>query len=229
MTQKISQHLTKESQIPYILVDNVLNKKDLPYLWDELNFLSRDLDRLEDADGASGSAAKVDEDGNKVYLKNNKCLFLDTFYTDHSKSSILKVGHEALFNQDTLLEIVPFHPWFRYLFQACTFSTLLSYYDNGTYYEQHQDTSVLSALIWFYKEPKKFKGGEFIIEGTDTIECKDNRMVLIPGTALHEVTTVELEEEDRDSRLGRYTITLFINPTQARQDNNVDNESKSTQ
>ena len=54
-------------------------------------------------------------------------------------------------------------------------------------------------------------------------------MVLIPGTALHEVTTVELEEEDRDSRLGRYTITLFISPTQARQDNNVDNESKSTQ
>ena len=54
-------------------------------------------------------------------------------------------------------------------------------------------------------------------------------MVLIPSTAFHEVTMVELEEEDRDSRLGRYTLTLFITPTQARQDENIaetTNESK---
>ena len=211
---KVSQHFTKDTQIPYILADDVLEESFLPLLWDELNFLSRDLTTLEAADGASGSALRINEKGEKEYLKNNKCLFVDSFYTDHKKSSILKVGHNAIFNEEFISHIiVPFHPWFRYLLQNCTFSTLLSYYDHGTYYEQHQDTSVLSALIWFYKEPKKFSGGEFVIEGTDVIECKNNRMVLIPGTAVHEVKTVELEEKDRDSRLGRYTITLFISPT----------------
>jgi len=209
---KVSQHFTEESKIPYIIADDVLEEAFLPLLWDELNFLSRDLDTLENADGNSGSATTYNENGEKVYLKNNKCLFVDTFYTDHKKSSVLKVGHKAIFNQDFISEIILFHPWFRYLFQSCTFSTLLSYYDHGTYYEPHNDTSVLSALIRFYKEPKKFSGGEFVIEKTDTIECMNNRMVLIPGTAVHEVKTVELKEEDRDSRLGRYTLTLFISP-----------------
>jgi len=226
---KVSQHFTKDTQIPYIIVDDVLEENFLPLLWDELNFLSRDLDTLETADGASGSASRINEKGEKEYLKNNKCLFVDSFYTDHKKSSVLKVGHNAIFNEKFITEIVPFHPWFRYLFQSCTFSTLLSYYDHGTYYEQHQDTSVLSALIWFYKEPKKFTGGEFVIEGTDVIECKNNRMALIPATALHEVKTVELQEEDRDSRLGRYTITLFIGPTSNPQqiEQLENNESKS--
>tara|TARA_Y100000385_G_scaffold10118_1_gene10455 strand:- start:1561 stop:2238 length:678 start_codon:yes stop_codon:yes gene_type:complete len=223
---KVSQHFTKDSQIPYILADNVLEENFLPLLWDELNFLSRDLDTLEAADGASGSASRIDENGEKVLLKNNKCLFVDSFYTDHKKSSVLKVGHNAIFNEEFLTQVVPFHPWFRYLFQNCTFSTLLSYYDDGTYYEPHQDTSVLSALIWFYKEPKKFRNGEFVIEGTETIECVNNRMVLIPGTAIHEVKTVELEEEDRDCRLGRYTITLFISPSANREEPQEDNESK---
>ena len=225
---KVSQHFTKDTQIPYILADDVLDEKFLPLLWDELNFLSRDLDTLEAADGASGSASRLNEKGEKEYLKNNKCLFVDSFYTDHKKSSVLKVGHNAIFNEEFLTQVVPFHPWFRYMFQSCTFSTLLSYYDHGTYYEPHQDTSVLSALLWFYKEPKKFSGGEFEIEGTDTIECVNNRMVLIPGTALHEVKTVELEEKDRDSRLGRYTITLFISPTANREEPpQENNESKS--
>ena len=68
-------------------------------------------------------------------------------------------------------------------------------------------------ILLIYKEPKKFNGGEFVIESTDTIECLNNRMIIIPGTAVHEVKTVELQEKDRDCRLGRYTITLFISPT----------------
>jgi hypothetical protein len=51
-------------------------------------------------------------------------------------------------------------------------------------------------------------------------------MVLIPGTAVHEVKTVELDEKDRDSRLGRYTITLFISPSANREEPQEDNESK---
>ena len=48
---KVSQHFTKDTQIPYILADDVLDEKFLPLLWDELNFLSRDLDTLEAALG----------------------------------------------------------------------------------------------------------------------------------------------------------------------------------
>jgi predicted 2-oxoglutarate/Fe(II)-dependent dioxygenase YbiX len=65
-------------------------------------------------------------------------------------------------------------------------------------------------LIWFYKEPKKFEGGELLFtEKEIKIDLKHNRMILFPSHFLHEVKPIKMKEEF-DKGYGRYSITKFI-------------------
>ena len=51
-------------------------------------------------------------------------------------------------------------------------STMISYYDTGKYYKPHIDSTHFTCLIWLFKEPKQFKGGDLkLIPAKETIEC----------------------------------------------------------
>jgi Rps23 Pro-64 3,4-dihydroxylase Tpa1-like proline 4-hydroxylase len=68
-----------------------------------------------------------------------------------------------------------------------------------------------TMLIWFFKEPKKFKGGDLILNDFETaFECKHNRMLLFPSHYEHSVAPISLAEEYKHKGMGRYTITNFI-------------------
>ena len=69
-----------------------------------------------------------------------------------------------------------------------------------------------TALIWFYKEPKRFTGGVLTFtQSKKTVECKHNRMVLFPSYYLHAVDEVTMEYKYRGKGLGRYCLTHFYN------------------
>ena len=69
---------------------------------------------------------------------------------------------------------------------------------------------MFSMLIWLYKTPKKFKGGEFSFKKENRkIELKNNRMILFPSYLEHKVTKLNMKNSGDNN--GRYTITHFFN------------------
>ena len=66
-------------------------------------------------------------------------------------------------------------------------------------------------LLWIFKEPKPFTGGDLIFTDYDyTVECKNNSGIIFPGPIKHEVPPIEGD--------GRYTITLFTGLDQPKQE-----------
>ena len=91
-----------------------------------------------------------------------------------------------------------------------TNTNFVSYYENNDEYDYHFDTSMFSMLIWLYKTPKKFKGGEFSFKKENRkIELKNNRMILFPSYLEHKVTKLNMKNSGDNN--GRYTITHFFN------------------
>ena len=88
--------------------------------------------------------------------------------------------------------------------------TLINYYDDSHNYGEHFDSFMHTVFVWFYKEPKRFKGGNLIFsESNETVECIHNRMLMFPSYYLHEVTEIQMEEEYKNKGLGKYCITHF--------------------
>lgn len=67
-----------------------------------------------------------------------------------------------------------------------------------------------TAIIWFFKEPKRFEGGNLrLTELNETIECMHNRLIIFPSYYSHEVDELKLDEKYRNKGLGRFSITHF--------------------
>jgi len=88
---------------------------------------------------------------------------------------------------------------------------LVSYYEDNDYYKPHHDTFSFTCLIWMVREPRKFTGGDFILNEPDIeIKLKNNRMVLFPCSYLHEVTPINFTEKvPEEMGWGRFTLTHF--------------------
>ena len=68
-----------------------------------------------------------------------------------------------------------------------------------------------SVLIWFYRKPKRFDGGDLIFTDlNETVKCKHNRMILFPSYYYHKVNKVTMEEQYRNKSLGRFCLTHFF-------------------
>lgn len=93
--------------------------------------------------------------------------------------------------------------------------SILNYYEHTDKYSPHKDMCMFTALTWFYKEPRKFLGGELRLPQLGhTIELRSNRMIIIPGWLEHEVIPIGMSEEDMNKGLGRYSIATFMNINQ---------------
>ena len=85
------------------------------------------------------------------------------------------------------------------------------YIDKSKYYKPHSDSVQFTCLIWMYKEPKQFFGGNLKLSAAKaTIECVSNRMVFFPSYLEHEVTEVKSKDDIKFGH-GRYCITHFYN------------------
>ena len=91
-------------------------------------------------------------------------------------------------------------------------STMISYYEDGDHYGAHWDSATTTILRWFFKEPKKFKGGDlFLGDNNIKIECKQNRAVIFPCFLNHSVNKIEMfDDVNSNDKLGRYCITHFL-------------------
>lgn len=183
------------------IVEDFYDEKELKLIWKELDYLTNNNKLLPPSKTGTGR----DNKGNP--LKHNQGLFLDEYYTNRNFSNILNINRKVW--SAVTKEFIDSSLLFRYLNSCNEDSTLLNYYEDGNFYKPHVDTSVYSVLSYFYKEPKKFTGGNLILQDYNIeIEIKNNMVIYMPSILVHEVTPIIMEEKAKG--FGRYSTSQFL-------------------
>jgi hypothetical protein len=190
--------------IPYLRIENFFNKVELEQLvFPELDYFTKAGKLLP----ASETGAARDNDGKVV--KNNSGLFCESTYRDSSSSSTATIINK-LWNTNTCDAIEKTGPWNRGFRQCTASATLFSYYQEGDYYLPHLDQVQFTLLIWLWKEPKAWTGGEFMFnDASHTVPMKNNSAVLFPSCYSHSVNRVAMNTPSHMDGTGRYCISRF--------------------
>ena len=187
---------------PLMVVENFYNEEELGLIWEELNFYTKP-EKLLDAEGYGGI----------VDHTNAKALLLDEIYTKQYRnvSNILTMNRK-LFQCGVLDKFSEIHGCCSIANQSNSDITKVRYYHDKEYYDPHTDKGFqFLAFSYFYKEPKKFTGGDLIFPKYDfKVPCENNTMVVFPGWVEHGVRKVSIENSDYFDGWGRYCISSFF-------------------
>ena len=187
---------------PLMVVENFYNQDELDLIWEELKFYTKP-GKLVDAKGYGGI----------VDSTNAKALLLDELYSKKYRgiSNILTMNRK-LFECGVLDKFSEIHGCCSIANQSNHDITKVRYYHNEEYYDPHVDTPFqFLAFSYFYKEPKKFTGGDLIFPKYDfKVPCDNNTMVVFPGWVEHGVRKVSIENSDYFDGWGRYCISSFF-------------------
>ena len=204
----MGEQIIKNEPFPYILIDDFYDQSELDGIWEELDYLCNPK-RMGRSSMERGAATNVSSDGTRESIKNAWDIFLDTFFTSRDSSSILEINRK-LFRDHEMFKNHP-HWLFNHLDALNEDNTLIMYYENNDEYKPHRDLARLTGITWFYREPKKFTGGNLIFPRFDMeIECKHNRVILFPSSIHHGVDKVSMEEKDMGKKLGRFAMSQFL-------------------
>ena len=128
--------------------------------------------------GADKSPSATDGDGN--FLKQT----LGVSFRDHPEipeGEIICGLARKIFQGDTGVYST-LGLWERLILSTNVNQTVLHYYEDTDYYLPHRDNSAFTCLVWMYKEPRKFEGGELTIDALDQkVELRNNRLVIFPS------------------------------------------------
>ena len=191
---------------PLIVVDDLYSPADVGSIWEELNFYSYEHKFLPPE--VSGGAKRFNH-----VTKNNKAIWISALYSALHYSNIYCCTRKLHKYWESIVSgCDEKYEWYWESHKTNSESILLSYYENSDYYEPHRDAGALTVLNWFYKEPKKFQGGDlfFMQDIKKRIEVKNNRTVIFPSGIIHAVNEVKMSEENLNKTLGRYCITQFL-------------------
>jgi hypothetical protein len=160
----------------------------------------KELDALKPhLKGPADTAAARDLSGE--IKKVNSGLFLENFLGENAgKSGILNYGRK-LFNE-CIWELKKSGWFYKYVERSNHNSTLVSYYKSGDFYESHEDSSIVTAIYYIWKDTKSFEGGDLYF-GDFKVPIENNCLLIFPSCVEHRVTPVIGE--------GRWAITQFMN------------------
>jgi Rps23 Pro-64 3,4-dihydroxylase Tpa1-like proline 4-hydroxylase len=191
-----------ETPFPYIRIYDFYTDGELELIWKELDFILND--NILKGPEKTGTAKS-----NGVVLKNNLGIFLDSFYSNRESSNILRVNRkifevlQGIFDQS--------NHWFLKNFVSNLDGTLISYYEDGGYYQKHSDGAAATCLTWFYKEPKSFDGGNLLFEDYNIeIEIENNSLIFFPSTIPHSVSKVSMDKKQSEEYMGRICMTQLL-------------------
>lgn len=198
-----------EFPFPHMIIDNFYNEKELELVWEELNFYTK-----------PGKLLEAKDYGGVVGYTNAKALMLDSVYKDYSNndgnnyrnlSNILTVNRK-LFTSGVLDAFAGIHDCCSIANQSNSDTTKIRYYHDGEGYDPHTDKGFqFLAFSYYYKEPKKFTGGQLYFPKYDyEVPCDNNSMIIFPGWVEHGVREVKIEDSDYFDGWGRYAITSFF-------------------
>jgi Rps23 Pro-64 3,4-dihydroxylase Tpa1-like proline 4-hydroxylase len=187
---------------PHMIVENFYNDDELKLIWEELDFYTKD-----------GKLFDAHEFGGVVNKTNSKAIWLDKVFDKKYRnlSNILKVNRK-LFDSAVLEAFSSVHDCCS-IAKFCNYDvTKVRYYHDGDYYEPHTDKTVqFLGFSYFYREPKKFEGGELIFPKYDyTFDCPNNSLIMMPGWVEHGVSKISIKNSDYFDGYGRYAVTSFF-------------------
>ena len=192
-----------EKPFPHLIIENFYNEKELELIWEELKFYTK-----------PGKLLEAKDFGGVVDKTNSHALCLDDLYMKESYrslSNILTVNRK-LFASNALDVFAKIHDCCG-IAPLCNHDiTKVRYYHNDEYYEPHTDKSFqFLAFSYFYKEPKKFEGGEIYFPKYEyELTCENNSIIILPGWVEHGVKKVKIENSDYYDGYGRYCISSFF-------------------
>ena len=198
-----------EFPFPHMIIDNFYNEEELELIWEELKFYTK-----------PGKLLEAKDYGGVVGYTNAKALMLDSVYRNYSDndgvnyrilSNILTVNRK-LFASGILDTFATIHECCSIANQSNSDTTKIRYYHDGEGYDPHTDKGFqFLAFSYFYKEPKKFTGGQLYFPKYNyEIPCDNNSMIIFPGWVEHGVREVSIENSDYFDGWGRYAITSFF-------------------
>jgi len=188
---------------PHIQLKNVFDQKTLDEVYLELDYLSKFFRSEEQTGPATADNGKI--------LKKNKGIFLNEVYTSPKYSAISNFLIQNIFcidlDKNCNLHWKP--DWLHRLWNNCsTCTSLVSYYENADYYEPHVDEAMFTGLIWIWKEPKQFNGGDLLlVDNKNLIKCENNSGIIFLSKEKHAVTPISL----KNPGYGRFCISVFLN------------------
>ena len=201
MTEQI-QADAYETPFPHLILHNFYNDEELKLIWEELDFYTKD-----------GKLFDAHEFGGVVDKTNSKAIWLDKVFSKKYRnlSNILKVNRK-MFDSAVLGAFSSVHDC-CHIAQFCNYDvTKVRYYHDGDYYEPHTDKTVqFLGFSYFFREPKKFEGGELVFPKYDyTFSCDNNSLIMMPGWVEHGVSKVSIKDSDYFDGYGRYAVTSFF-------------------
>ena len=199
--QTLATFLFKDP-FPHMIVENFYNDDELKLIWEELDFYTKD-----------GKLFDAHEFGGVIDKTNSKAIWLDKIFSKKYRnlSNILKVNRK-LFDSAVLEAFSSVHDCCS-IAKFCNYDvTKVRYYHDGDYYEPHTDKTVqFLGFSYFYREPKKFEGGELIFPKYDyTFDCPNNSLIMMPGWVEHGVSKISIKNSDYFDGYGRYAVTSFF-------------------
>jgi Rps23 Pro-64 3,4-dihydroxylase Tpa1-like proline 4-hydroxylase len=194
--------LSHQSPVDFLIIENFFSPEEEKSIWKELDFLTEPNKLLGPADTDTAKDSKTGKN-----LKQNKGIFLDFIYSDKNVSNILSLN-EKIVSPEVKQAIKNLSPYYGIIDNVNATTTLVSYYEDQDYYEPHTDKNPITVLYYFYKEPKKFTGGELVLMGKE-IEVKNNMAVIFFGCFEHSVNPVNYSGNPYSGH-GRYCISQFL-------------------
>lgn len=201
MDQVLSLSNTNIKITDCLVIDNFYSPKEQEDIWEELDY---HLDSFYlDKEGCA-------QDGD-IPLANLSRIYLDELYRNKRDHSNILTHYSKILSKRNLKKYAKITPSGRTLEVTNIDWSQVSYYEDGNNYAEHFDQFMHSCLIWFFREPKKFTGGDLTFTETgEVVSCKHNRMLLFPSYLMHKVDTVNMAEKDLGQGLGRYCLTHFF-------------------
>lgn len=190
----------------YLIFDNWYSEKELESIWKELEFYTyrENLNRAEH----NLSVTPVDEEKkSKAFCYR---MYIDSYYRfEKRKISNILTLQNKFHNLELHKTLASAIPMARQFGETNKDSTFVSYYEDSDYFKPHFDVFQFTSLIWLYKEPKQFDGGDLVFdELNEKIEVKNNRMLFFPSYLLHSVEEVKMKTNVFG--MGRYCISHFF-------------------
>ena len=186
---------------PHIIFHNFYTDEELKLIWEELDFLTKPdkLFNVKEYKGVEG-------------YTEAKAIQLDTVYEGKNRklSNILNVTRKV-FDKEVLKAFSSISDCCS-LAKNCNYDvTKVRYYHNNDQYKPHIDMLWnFLAFSYFYREPKKFSGGNLLFPKYDyEYPCDNNSLIILPSYVEHGVQRVKIDNSDYFDGMGRYAITHF--------------------
>ena len=191
---------TTASGIPFVVVDDFFNQYEANLILEELEFIRPHFE------GPGGSGGAANPDGSTK--KNNNSLWLSHFFANPNVSKICELTRQ-FYDPEFVSALCEEHWIFKHLSVLPIADAIqLLYYEQSSTYDTHHDTAFLTYLYWTHKTPKKFEGGDILLEEDTKVEFKANRLLIFPSITPHRVTPVRMQEKAEG--YGRYCVSNFL-------------------